>query len=110
MNQYYKRLSRSNAFQDAMALDARAVAAQLGGNVAGRDAVLAPGPGHSRADRSLSIKIDPGARDGFVLHSFAGDSVAACRDHVRARLGIDRWAPRPPAAPPQPRHDAVAPG
>ena len=46
-----------------------------------------PGPGHSRADRSLSIKINPSAPDGFIVHSFAGDSPTDCRDHVRAALG-----------------------
>jgi hypothetical protein len=39
-----------------MTPDRLAVARALGGDV-GRN-VLAPGPGHSRAERSLSIKID----------------------------------------------------
>ena len=56
-----------------MTLDPRAVARALGGSVSGRN-VVAPGPGHSRTDRSLSIKIDPAAPDGFIVHSFAGDS------------------------------------
>ena len=70
-----------------MTLNPHAVARALGGNVSGRN-VLAPGPGHSRADRSLSIKIDPDAPDGFIVHSFAGDSPIACRDHVRTSLGV----------------------
>jgi putative DNA primase/helicase len=70
-----------------MTLDPRAVARSLGGSVSGRN-VIAPGPGHSRADRSLSIKIDPTAPDGFVVHSFAGDSPIACRGYVRAALGL----------------------
>ena len=37
----------------------------LGGEVAGRDAVLCPGPGHSAHDRSLAVKFDPAAPDGF---------------------------------------------
>ena len=41
-----------------MTLDPRAVARALGGSVSGRH-IIAPGPGHSRADRSLSIEIDP---------------------------------------------------
>jgi putative DNA primase/helicase len=81
-------------------LDARAVALALGGEVSGRGSVLAPGPGHSRADRSLAIKLDSGARDGFVVHSFAGDDPLACRDHVRAALGLGphdrRRRPPPP--------------
>jgi putative DNA primase/helicase len=70
-----------------MTLDPRAVARALGGGVSGRS-VLVPGPGHSRADRSLSIKIDPAASDGFIVHSFAGDSPITCRDYVRAALGL----------------------
>lgn len=64
------------------------VARALSGTVTSPMSVLAPGPGHSAGDRSLSIKIDLTARDGFILHSFAGDDPAACRDHVRAALGI----------------------
>jgi len=37
------------------------IARALGGSVSGRN-VVAPGPWHSHADRSLSIKIDPVAR------------------------------------------------
>src|SRR6267143_983831 len=69
-------------------LDARSVALALGGEVCSRDAVLAPGPGHSRRDRSLSIKLDPSARDGFVVHSFAGEDPLVCRDHVRNALSL----------------------
>jgi hypothetical protein len=45
--------------------------------------VLAPGPGHSPADRSLAVRPDPKAPDGFLTHSFAGDDPVKCRDHVR---------------------------
>jgi putative DNA primase/helicase len=74
-------------------LDPRAVARALGGTVSGRN-ILAPGPGHSRADRSLSVRIDPAAPDGFLTHSFADDPPTVCRDHVRAALGLgarERW-------------------
>jgi hypothetical protein len=90
-----------------MTLDPRAVARALGGNVSGRN-VVAPGPGHSRADRSLSIKIEPTAPDGFIVHSFAGDSPIESRDFVRAALGLGarerrrrspRWSPSPTVAP-----------
>src|SRR5258708_3950585 len=80
-------------------LDARFVALALSGEVSGRDRVLAPGPGHSRSDRSLSIKLDSTACEGFVVHSFAGDDPIACRDHVRAALRLDaqdRWRPMVP--------------
>jgi len=59
-----------------MTLDPRAVARSLGGDMSGR------------ADRSLSIKIEPTAPDGFIVHSFAGDSPLECRDYVRAALGL----------------------
>jgi putative DNA primase/helicase len=50
--------------------------------------VLAPGPGHSKSDRSLSVKLSASAPDGFVVHSFAGDDPITCKDHVRERLGL----------------------
>jgi hypothetical protein len=50
--------------------------------------VLAPGPGHSAADRSLSIKLDDDAPDGFIVHSFAGDDPIGCRDYVREKAGL----------------------
>jgi len=77
-----------DADQQMIALDPHAVASALGGNVSGCD-VVAPGPGHSRADRSLSVKLDPSAPEGFIVHSFAGDSVGECREHVRTALGLD---------------------
>jgi hypothetical protein len=63
------------------------MARALGGEVSGQQ-VSAPGPGHSPKDRSLSIKIDPTAPDGFITHSFANDDLAVCRDHVRSMLGL----------------------
>ncbi|MGQ7793755.1 phage/plasmid primase, P4 family [Faunimonas sp. B44] len=79
-------------------LSAEAVARALGGDVqsCGRS-VLAPGPGHSPADRSLSITLDPKAAEGFLCHSFAGDDWQACRDHVRHKLGLPDWQPAAPA-------------
>jgi putative DNA primase/helicase len=70
-----------------------AIAKALGGEVSGKS-VLAPGPGHSAKDRSLSVKpsvIDP---DGFIVHSHAGDDWRQCREHVRARLGLSGFRPR----------------
>jgi hypothetical protein len=60
---------------ETIALDPGAVARVLCGNVTGRN-VVAPGPGHSRADRSLSIKIDATAPDGFAA------------THLRATIGV----------------------
>lgn len=70
--------------------DLRELARLLGGDVSGSQ-VLAPGPGHSRRDRSVSVMLSPSAPDGFVVTSFAGDDWRDCRDHVRERLGLRRW-------------------
>lgn len=73
-------------------LDLRSVAIALGGEVVGRQ-VLAPGPGHTRLDRSLSVRLSSTAPGGFVCKSFADDDFAQCRDHVAGRLGLptDFW-------------------
>ena len=63
-------------------MDLRQLAKALCGDISGSQA-LAPGPGHSAEDRSLSVKLDSKAPDGFVVHSFAGDDPITCRDHVR---------------------------
>jgi putative DNA primase/helicase len=78
----------------------RALAHDLGGEVVGGQ-VLAPGPGHSRRDRSLAVRFSPSAPDGFLVFSHAGDDFAACRDHVRERLGLaaDGWKRQPTADP-----------
>lgn len=74
-------------------MDARHVAQLLGGNAIGRNEVLAPGPRHSRKDRSLSIKLDASAPDGFLVFSHAGDDWKECRDYVRQQLGLPLWHP-----------------
>src|SRR5262249_7361210 len=71
-------------------MNLRQLAAALSGEISGAQ-VLAPGPGHSPADRSLSVKLEPDAPDGFVVHSFAGDDPITCRDHVRAKLGLSTF-------------------
>ena len=81
-------------------MNLRAIALALGGEVAGGQ-VLAPGPGHSPRDRSLSIKVSQDAPDGFVVHSHAGDDWKECRDHVYSRLNIVRETT--PSAVPLPR-------
>jgi RecA-family ATPase len=68
------------------------IARALGGEVSGCQ-VLAPGPGHSPKDRSLSIKLSRDAPEGFIVHSFCGDDPIACRDYVRRRLGMDPFKP-----------------
>jgi hypothetical protein len=73
-------------------LNLRQLAATLGGEVSGGQ-VLAPGPGHSREDRSLAVKIDANAPDGFLVHSFANDDPMACKAYVRDRLGLPPFKP-----------------
>jgi putative DNA primase/helicase len=76
-----------------MKFEWRAVAHALGGQVAGNNTILVPGPGHSARDRSLAVRLDPAAPDGFLVFSHAGDDWKTCRDHVRARLGVPAWEP-----------------
>jgi putative DNA primase/helicase len=71
-------------------IDLRQAARALGGDIAGRDQVLCPGPGHSTQDRSLAVRF---VADGFIVHSHASDNWQACRDHVSARLGWDTQRP-----------------
>jgi putative DNA primase/helicase len=65
-----------------------AIAKNLGGDVTGRDTANVPGPGHSPADRSLSIKLNLRAPGGFVVYSHAGDNPIECRNYVCAKLGL----------------------
>jgi len=44
------------------------------------------GPGHSSNDRSLGIKLDKSAPQGFVVYSLAGDDPDECRAHVKRLL------------------------
>jgi putative DNA primase/helicase len=73
--------------------DLRATAGALGGDLAGRDTILCPGPGHSPRDRSLAVRFDPRAPDGFVTFSHANDDWRDCRDLVRSRLSLPAWQP-----------------
>jgi AAA domain len=68
-------------------MDLRSIARALGGTVCNGE-VLAPGPGHSRKDQSLSIKLDRAAPDGFIVHSFANDDPIVCKDYVREKCGL----------------------
>jgi hypothetical protein len=72
-------------------LSLREIATALGGDVRGRSAVV-PGPGHSPADRSLSISLADN-QDGFICHSFAGDDPIDCKDHIRNKLGLPQFKP-----------------
>jgi hypothetical protein len=63
----------------------------LGGEVSSVQ-VLCPGPGHGPQDRSLSVKM-AATNSGFVVHSFSGDDLIACKDHVRKLLGMEPFRP-----------------
>lgn len=86
------RPHRSGADQTPAVPSLRELARALGGHVAGGQ-VLAPGPGHKPGDRSLAIKLVPGAPDGFLVHSHAGDDPLRCKDYVRQRLGKPAFSP-----------------
>ena len=87
-------------------MDLRSIARALGGDVAGRNQVVFPGPGHTLKDRSASLRIDPSAPGGFTVHSFVGDDPLELKDHVRAALGLPAWSPgrngRPNGGAPRP--------
>jgi RecA-family ATPase len=68
------------------------IARALGGTIS-NGSVLAPGPGHSEHDRSMSVRVaDIG--DDIIVHSFAGDDPIECKDFVREKLGLPPWQPR----------------
>ena len=70
-------------------MDLRTIARALGGEVAAAQ-VIAPGPGHSPRDRSLSVRLSATSPGGFIVYSFAGDCWEACIDYVRSRLELPR--------------------
>ena len=75
-----------------MNISLQSIARALGGNVAGRQ-VVAPGPGHSPKDRSLSVTISETAPDGLLIYSHCNDDWRECRDYVRQKLGLPAWQP-----------------
>jgi putative DNA primase/helicase len=97
-------------------IDAHYAARALGGDVAGHDSVLCPGPGHSPRDRSLSVRFLPDG--GFICFSHSPrDDWRDCREHVGALLGIDSRASRlaagtrsRPKGKPVQRPSEIAPG
>jgi hypothetical protein len=76
----------------ATMMDLRTLQRALGGDIIGGQ-LLAPGPLHSRRDRSMSVKLDPGSPSGLLVNSFSGDHWRDCRDHVRVLLGLPAWQP-----------------
>ena len=70
-----------------MNLSLKQIAAALNGEVRG-DQVFAPGPGHSTADHSLSVKIKTSG-DDVLVHSFSpADNDLDCLKYVRDKCGI----------------------
>jgi hypothetical protein len=69
----------------------------LGGEVCGEQ-VLCPGPGHSAADRSLSVMI---GRDGApIVNNFSPrNNWQECKDHVRKLTGKEPFKPNGHAKP-----------
>lgn len=65
----------------------RAIVAALGGDLyAGGCRANVPAPGHSRADRSVSLLLSEGR---VIAHGFGGADWRDVRDHLRARGLID---------------------
>jgi hypothetical protein len=83
-----------------MPADLHALARALGGEVS-RNQVLAPALGHSRYDRSLSIRIDPRAPGGVLVHCFGAGNPLVEKDRIRELLGLHRpqLVPRPTIQP-----------
>jgi hypothetical protein len=67
--------------------DIRQIAQALGGEVSAGQ-ICAPAPGHSPADRGMSVRVDAAAPGGFVVNLFNGGDPIAARDYVRGRLGL----------------------
>ena len=87
--------------------DLQSLAHALGGVVCNGE-VLAPGPGHSPKDQSLSVRPDPAAPDGFIVHSFANDDAIECRDYVRERCGLPAFSPNGNRGPVEIKHVALS--
>ena len=63
-------------------IDPRNLASALESEASGNE-IRCPGPGHSAEDRSLCVKVDPGAPDGFVVCTHAPhDDWRECVSHV----------------------------
>ena len=69
------------------------IAKRVNGEIRGNQ-VACPGPGHSPKDRSLCIKIEPGAPGGLIVYSHAQDDNLKCKDFVLRQLGMEAFRPR----------------
>ena len=61
---------------------AREITKALGGDWCGRYGLI-PGPGHSRRDRSVSIRPHPDDPRDVIVHSFGGQSWQEIKDFLR---------------------------
>ncbi|NKR04594.1 hypothetical protein GUJ75_25440, partial len=68
------------------------IARALGGEVRGNK-VRAPGPGHSPADRSLTVWLTDDGSD-ITVDSFANDGKLLCKDYARSKIGLPPWEPK----------------
>jgi len=68
------------------------IARALGGEVRGNK-VRAPGPGHSSADRSLTVWLTDDGSD-ITVDSFADDGKLLCKDYARSKIGLPPWEPK----------------
>lgn len=65
---------------------AQAITKHYGGDWCGNHGAF-PTPGHSRADRGMTVKDAPDAPDGILIHSFNGGDPLAVKDECR-RVGL----------------------
>src|ERR1700758_4416537 len=80
------RTGHSALRKAAVEISLKSIAHILGGEFKGNQA-LVPGPGHSAADRSLSVTIS-NSGDDIIVYSFAGDDPIKCKDFIREKCGI----------------------
>lgn len=79
-----KRVRRSRR-QVPHRLTPQQVAKALGGDFNGKW-INIRGPNHGPSDRSLGLRLNPNAPDGFFINSLASDALAECRGYAKARL------------------------
>lgn len=73
--------------------DIRAIARHYGGTVSGGQALI-PAIGHSKADRGVAVKPEPGAPDGCLVHCFNGGDPLAEKDRLRADGFLPKFEPK----------------
>ena len=72
---------------------AAALRGEIGRDANGELVIRAPGPGHSREDRSLSVWLDEDAPQGFRVHSFADEDFAILMDYVATTCHAPAFTP-----------------